>query len=183
MSKFLTTQDNGAKPENVETTKSESAMFSVAAALNYDYNEKYSLTGSVRRDGASRFGKDNRYGNFWSVGAGWDIAKEEFMKSAEWLNRAKLTVSYGTTGNWDIPNYAAKGYYLSTSYGDFPAAVFKSSIANSNLTWETQKSFNVGAELAAFSNRLSVTGSYFTNTREDFLYEMPNSWEERGYTQ
>ena len=183
MSKFLTTQDNGAKPENVETTKSESAMFSVAAALNYDYNEKYSLTGSVRRDGASRFGKDNRYGNFWSVGAGWDIAKEEFMKSAEWLNRAKLTVSYGTTGNWDIPNYAAKGYYLSTSYGDFPAAVFKSSIANSNLTWETQKSFNVGAELAAFSNRLSVTGSYFTNTREDFLFEIPHSWEEGGYTQ
>ena len=183
MSKFLTTQDNGAKPEDVETTKSESAMFSVAAALNYDYNEKYSFSGSVRRDGASRFGKNNRYGTFWSVGAGWDIAKEDFMENVKWLNRAKLTASYGTTGNWDIPNYAAKGYYKSTSYGDLPAAILKSSIANPNLTWETQKSFNVGAELAAFSNRLTVTGSYFTNTREDFLFEIPHSWEEGGYTQ
>ena len=183
MSKFLTTQDNGAKPEDVETKKSESAMFSVAAALNYDYNEKYSFSGSVRRDGASRFGKNNRYGTFWSVGAGWDIAKEDFMENVKWLNRAKLTASYGTTGNWDIPNYAAKGYYKSTSYGDLPAAILKSSIANPNLTWETQKSFNVGAELAAFSNRLTVTGSYFTNTREDFLFEIPHSWEGGGYTQ
>jgi len=183
MSKFLTTQDNGAKAENVETKKSESAMFSVAAALNYDYNEKYSFSGSVRRDGASRFGKNNRYGTFWSVGAGWDIAKEDFMENVKWLNRAKLTASYGTTGNWDIPNYAAKGYYKSTSYGDLPAAILKSSIANPNLTWETQKSFNVGAELAAFSNRLTVTGSYFTNTREDFLFEIPHSWEGGGYTQ
>ena len=183
MSKFLTTQENSSAPTTTKTSKSESAMFSVAAALNYDYDGKYVLTGSVRRDGASRFGKDSRYGNFWSAGASWDVAKEDFMKQAEWLNRANLSVSYGTTGNWDIPNYAAKGYYQSTSYGNLPAAIPKSVIANPKLTWETQQSFNVGAEVAAFSNRLSLTASYFKNVRKDFLFEIPLSWEGGAYSQ
>ena len=182
ISKLLSTQDNSAAPTSASTSKSESAMFSMAAALNYDYDGKYVLTGSVRRDGASRFGKNKRYGNFWSVGASWDVAKEDFMKQAEWLNRANLSVSYGTTGNWDIPNYAAKGYYRSTYYGNLSAAVQKITIGNPELTWETQQSFNVGAEVATFANRLSLTASYFNNVRKDFLFEIPLAWEEGAYS-
>ena len=183
MSKHLTTQDNGSAPTDAETKKSESALLSFAAAAEYDYDNKYFLSASVRRDGASRFGKDNRFGTFWSASVGWDIAKENFVKDLEWLSRMKLTASYGTTGNWNIPDYAAKGYYISSSYGGLPAAVVKSNIANPKLTWETQKSFNAGVDLGFFKNRLSVLGSYFTNNRKDFLFEVPLSWEGGSYTQ
>ena len=80
------------------------------------------------------------------------------MKDLEWLSRMKLTASYGTTGNWNIPDYAAKGYYISSSYEKLPAAVVKSNIANPKLTWETQKSFNAGVDLGFFKKSFVCFG-------------------------
>ena len=181
-SKLLNTQDNGAKATDTETKKEESAIFSLATSVEYDYNGIYLASASIRRDGASRFGKNNRYGTFWSGSLGWNIAKEEFLKSAEWLNNLKLTASYGTTGNWYIPNYAAQGYYRSSSYNEEPSAIINTNIANPDLTWEKQESLNFGVETSMFHNRLSFTASYFSNTRKDFLFELSLPKEGGAYT-
>ncbi|MFK8298460.1 SusC/RagA family TonB-linked outer membrane protein [Capnocytophaga cynodegmi] len=181
-SKLLNTQDNGSKPIDTETKKEESAIFSLATAVEYDYKGTYLASASIRRDGASRFGKNNRYGIFWSGSIGWNITKEEFLQSVEWLNNLKLTASYGTTGNWYIPNYTAQGYYGSSSYNDEPAAIIKTNIANPDLIWEKQQSLNFGLETSMFSNRLSFTASYFDNIRKDFLFELSLPKEGGAYT-
>ncbi|GIM55324.1 SusC/RagA family TonB-linked outer membrane protein [Capnocytophaga cynodegmi] len=181
-SKLLNTQDNGSKPTDTETKKEESVIFSLATAVEYDYKGTYLASASIRRDGASRFGKNNRYGIFWSGSIGWNITKEEFLQSVEWLNNLKLTASYGTTGNWYIPNYVAQGYYGSSSYNDEPVAIIKTNIANPDLTWEKQQSLNFGLETSMFSNRLSFTASYFDNIRKDFLFELSLPKEGGAYT-
>lgn len=181
--RLLNTQNNGSEAVDVSSRKEENALFSLAGLVEYDYKGKYFASASLRRDGASRFGADNRYGIFWSGSFGWNIAKEDFLASTEWINDLKLSASYGTTGNWDIPNYASQGYYGSVSYGGEPAARPNSIISNKNLTWEKQASYNFGIESSFFSNRLSFTTSYFNNSRTDFLFETPLAYETGSYKQ
>lgn len=181
-SKLLTTQDNGAEPSEATSSRSENAIFSVAALTEYDFNDTYSVSATLRRDGASRFGAENRYGTFWSLGLGWNVKKEDFLADVKWLSGLKLTTSYGTIGNWNIPDYAAQGYYTSASYGGRNAAIPRSNVSNKNLSWETQKSLNFGVESSFLNNRFSFTASYFRNVRDNFLFETPLSWEGGAYS-
>ncbi len=181
--RLLTTQENSSAPVETTTSKEESALFSLAGLVEYDYKGKYLASASLRRDGASRFGADHRYGLFWSGSLGWNISKEDFLSSVEWLNNLKLTASYGTTGNWNIPNYASQGYYGSVSYGGQPAARPNLIISNKDLTWEEQVSYNFGLESDFFNNRISFTASYFNNARKDFLFERSLAYETGAYTQ
>ncbi len=144
--------------------------------INYNYDARYFLTGMYRRDASSRFAPKHRWGNFFSVSAAWDIAKEHFMESANtWLNQLKLRASFGQQGNDNVGNYYA---YLdqysiegSTNWSD-GALYYK---GNPDLTWETSNSFNVGLDFAFVNGMVTGTLEYFNRQTSDMLYNRPVS--------
>lgn len=181
-SSLLTTQDNSAEATDASTSREDFAIFSIAGVANYSYQGKYLASVSIRRDGASRFGEDEKYGIFWSGSLAWNIAKEDFF-NLEFVDNFKARVSYGTLGSWDIPNYASQGYYGFDSYGGESAAVPNTNIGNNALTWEEQSTFDFGIEYSLFNGRVNGVMDYFINTRTEFLFENPLSYEGGSYTQ
>lgn len=144
--------------------------------VNYNFDTRYFITGMYRRDASSRFAPENRWGNFFSVSAAWDIAKEKFMESSNtWLNQLKLRASFGQQGNDAIGNnYAYLDQFSidgSTSWSDGVLA-YK---GNRNLTWETSNSFNVGVDFAFLSGMLTGSLEYFNRQTSDMLYNRPVS--------
>ncbi len=153
---------------------------SYMARANYNYDERYYVSASYRRDGSSRFAKDNRWGNFWSVGASWRISNEQFMKDVEWVDNLSLRASYGSVGNDDIyyPGSSSSNYYAyktqySVSNSDGAASLTKYYEGNPDLTWETSYNLNVGLSATMFKNILNVDFEYFHKRTEDMLYNMP----------
>lgn len=137
------------------------------ARLNYDFDDKYYVTASYRRDGSSRFSKDNRWGNFWSFGASWRISQEDFMENLTWVDNLKLRASYGETGNDAIyytDDDTQQDYYpYQTLYNlginnGLEAGLYFPTMANNNLKWETQVSTDVALEFGLFG-RLMVRSS------------------------
>ncbi len=125
---------NAGIPYNVGSSLQEAALASVLSNVGYNYKQKYYLNASFRRDGSSRFGSNHLYGNFWSLGASWDISQEEFLKSSGLVSLLKLRTSYGVNGNQDIEYYASKGQYSANLvYNGDPAFTF-SQPENRNLT-------------------------------------------------
>ncbi|WP_177230286.1 SusC/RagA family TonB-linked outer membrane protein [Chitinophaga sp. CF118] len=150
------------------TTRSSSADYkfaSVFARLNYTYKERYVLNGIFRRDGSSRFGPSNRFGNFGSIGAAWIFTDEPFMAAQQkWLSSGKLRGSYGITGSDNIGNYGYLDTYSSTSYNyNGSPGLFPSRIANSNYKWEQTKKIEIALELGFLKNRIRFTPAYYNN--------------------
>lgn len=147
------------------------------ARLNYDYADKYYVSASYRRDGSSRFHKDNRWGNFISVGASWRVSEESFMENIHWVNNLKLRGSYGETGNDDIFIGGYRNYYPYQSLYQLGFAnglengVYIEEMANANLKWETQVSMDVAVEFGLF-DRLSGTIEYFNKQSKDLLFDV-----------
>lgn len=145
---------------------------SLFGRLNYKYNNRYMLEGVVRRDGSSHFGPDNKYGTFWSVGGGYILSEEPFMK--EFLGNdifIKLRSSYGTTGTDAIGSfrYVANSPVTSTSYmGN--TTIYVGNLANPSLKWEETKKFDVGLDLSLFKNRISLTADYYKSRTNNMLY-------------
>jgi TonB-linked SusC/RagA family outer membrane protein len=141
--------------------------------LNYNFKGKYLLSGSFRTDGSSRFYVDNRWGNFWSVGAGYRISEEKFFKKYKWIDELKLRGSYGQQGNEDTGDYYSwQGLYsLGFNNVNSPGAIL-SSIANPDLKWEKNISFNVGADFRLF-DKLDGTIEYYERTSQDLLFSVP----------
>ncbi len=141
--------------------------------IKYDYAQKYYLSGSFRRDGSSKFHEDNRWGNFWSVGASWRINKEAIMQGTEsWLDDLKLKASYGTQGNDAIGNnqpYLDQYEVVSNSGQIGVNYIFR---GNPEITWEKSNNFNVGVDFR-ICNRLSGNVEYFDKTTYDLLYAKP----------
>lgn len=140
----------------------------------YNYNQQYFVEASFTRDGSSRFSKEQRWGNFWSVGSSWILTKEKFMQNQTILNYAKLRASYGTAGN----DYTS-GYYpyvdTWTKYGhtlNGNPSVFPSTIGNKNLHWESTKTLDVALEGSAFNSRLTFSAGYFLRTNADLIYSV-----------
>ena len=143
----------------------------------YDYQEKYFVNGSIRRDASSRFAPGHRWGTFGSVGAAWEIKKEKFMDSVKWLDMLKFKVSYGVQGNDNIldPNGNDQYYPYITQYKPSwsPTAGYSLQMTwkgNEELTWESSHSFNIGFDFAALNNRLSGSIEYFSRKTSDMLY-------------
>jgi len=144
--------------------------------INYDYADKYYASASFRRDGSSRFHKDNRWGTFYSVGASWRISQEDFMKEYSWLDNLKLRASYGETGNdalldadEDPVYYPYQTLYkLGKKNGD-EAGVYFTTIANPDLKWETQIAYDVAIEFGVLS-KLRGTIEYFRKDAKDLLF-------------
>ena len=147
----------------------------------YDYNARYYFSASYRRDGSSRFAKDNRWGNFWSVGASWRVGNEAFMQDVSWVDELKLRASIGQTGNDDLLNSSGSSLYFPylttfsfSSYNGPNAAITLSAVGNRDLVWETQTSYDVALEFG-FLNRVSGTVEFFNKESKDLLFAVPVS--------
>ena len=162
-------------------TSSEYTFSSMFFRANYNYAGKYFLSGSIRRDGSSRFGSDNRYGTFYSVGASWNISNENFLQDISAINLLKLRSSFGVTGNASIGNFAAQGIYTYTDDYDGSPGGSPAHLGNPDLTWETQENFNIGLDFGLF-NRINGTVEYFKRVSSDLILDVPIS-PTTGFTE
>lgn len=141
--------------------------------VNYSFNDKYLLSASYRRDGNSRFSDKVRWGNFWSVGAGWRVDQEEFMNPVTWVDQLKLRASYGTVGNDNgIGLYPFRALYNIASNASEPGFL-QASFENKDLSWEVNKQFDIGIDFGLFGNRLTGTIEYFNRQSDNLLFEVP----------
>lgn len=158
---------------------SEWSLLSALARIQYNYLGKYMITGALRADGASRFGKNNRWGYFPSVSLGWRISEEKFMNSLEFIDDLKLRASYGLTGNFNIPNYGTQGelaYYSYVLGGSSPDAIkgaAPKSMPNPDLKWEKTAQVNVGFDATLFKNRLTLGLDLYNSNTYDLLLNVP----------
>ena len=150
----------------------EWSLVSYLGRLNYNYNSKYYVTASFRTDGSSRFGSERKYGIFPSFSLAWRLSDEAFMENIGFLDDLKLRGGYGETGNNNIGNYEHLATVVAALYplGNEPTPGYTSErLPNSILTWEKQRSFNVGLDAAFFNNRLMVTIDHFRSKNTDLL--------------
>ena len=143
----------------------------------YNYDEKYYIEASYRRDGSSRFSKDHRWAGFYAFGAMWDMKKENWLQDVDWLNDLRLKVTYGTTGNSEIGNYASLGLIASgNNYGyNQSNGWIVGTVGNTDLTWETQKNLTVGVSTRVF-DRVNFSLDYYRKMTVDMLMDIPMSY-------
>lgn len=164
--------DVTALPEAVGGSLSESASQSFFFRGNYAYDNRYVAELSLRRDGASNFGTDARYGNFYSVSAGWNIHRENWF-NADWVDALKVRASYGTMGNRPgglYPQYAL--YSVSANYDGVPGTLI-SQLGNPDLTWEQTSTLGLGVDANLFDNRLHIVFDYYNKYTTDVLFQTP----------
>ena len=173
-SREFVTQDNASEVTAATTTRNQWALWSQFGQLSYNLNEKYFATASIRRDGSSRFGAENKYGIFWATSAGWNIHDETFMDFASFLSQFKIRGSVGTSGN--VPNelYASRGFYGFGSYNNTVTRI-PTQLENRDLKWEENFNYSVGVDFGVFNNRLSGSVDYYTRNTRDLLFDRPVS--------
>ncbi len=161
--------------DNLSSFKQKNNLLSYLGRVNYSLFDKFLLTASIRADGSSRFGSENRWGYFPSFAAGWKMSEESFIPDI--FNEFKLRASWGQTGNQEIPNLSSKATFTNGRIMTFGGNVFTSltasRIANPNLKWETTDQFNIGLDLAFAQNRFSATFDYFIKKTNDMLFNSP----------
>lgn len=190
--KYLYTQKTGTFSDNIPEFDMATTMATMSSytneitregyfgRINYDYASRYFIEASYRRDASSRFYKDNRWGNFWSVSLGWRISEESFMENLTWLDNLKLRGSYGIQGNENLLDasgssdwYAwmglASGGY---NYAGFSGLVY-TKLENKDLTWEKNNSVNIGLDFALLDNKLRGSFDYFSRRTKDMLFRLP----------
>lgn len=151
------------------------SMLSWFMKADYNWNERYFISASVRRDGSSRLSKKNRWGEFWSTGLAWNIKKEKFMRDIDLISYMRLRGSYGTNGTLPSSNYGYMSLINYTgSYNGNPGGVI-SSVANDDLTWETSYATNIGIDFGLFGQRLRGTIEYFNRDSKNLLQDVPIS--------
>ncbi|MBA4140528.1 MAG: SusC/RagA family TonB-linked outer membrane protein, partial [Segetibacter sp.] len=153
-------------------TRAEWSIVSQLARVNYSYDGKYLVTASIRRDGSSRFGANNKYGVFPSAALAWRVSDESFMMNVPLISLLKLRVSYGKTGNNNIGNYASLStinYIKYTTGGVAVGGFAPGAIPNPNLTWETQEQVNAGLDLGLLKGRVNITADRFVSRNKDLL--------------
>ena len=162
-------------PADLGDSFGEEVANSLFANAEYNYKEKYYVTGSIRRDGSSKFAPGHRWGTFWSAGAKWDLKKENFLKDVKWLNDLSLSVNYGTTGN----DSGAGSYDFYGLFGDGglyhgESSIGIASMSKLDLSWETTAKWNVGLNFSIF-DRAHFTVDFYRNKSTDMLMSIPYS--------
>ncbi|OMP78854.1 SusC/RagA family TonB-linked outer membrane protein [[Flexibacter] sp. ATCC 35208] len=174
--------DVTSTPQDVNGNGTDYTFVSYLGQLNYNYKGRYTLNATYRNDGSSRFGVNKRFGNFYSVGASWILIDEPFMQSQKILSDLRLRGSYGLTGNADFDNFVATALYAyNTSYNGAPGNA-PSTIGNKDLTWEKNKSSDIGLEAAVLNNRLKLTFDVYKRITNGLLMNTPVS-STSGFTQ
>lgn len=155
-----------------------SVLTSILGRVFYSYQNKYLFTATIRRDGSSKFGKNNRYGYFPSFSLGWNVDEEKFMENVHWLDQLKLRGGYGVLGNQEIDNYQysstiTTGINYPDGNGGLLQGAFPKNFANPDIKWEETAMTNVGIDFMAFNNRLSLTADYYVKNTKDILLTVP----------
>lgn len=162
-------------PGDLGDSFGEEVANSLFANAEYNYKEKYYVTGSIRRDGSSKFAPGHRWGTFWSAGAKWNLKKEDFLKDVEWLNDLSLSVNYGTTGNDSgTGSYSYLGTYGVGGLYNGESSLGIASMSNPDLTWETTAKWNVGLNFSIF-DRAHFQVDFYRNKSTDMLMSIPYS--------
>jgi TonB-linked SusC/RagA family outer membrane protein len=134
----------------------------------FSYNNKYLLTMTVRADGSTKFGENNKYGYFPSFSAAWNISNENFMKSVNFVQNLKFRVGWGQTGNQEFPSGASQ-----TRFGvSGPGSITQQNVGNPDLKWETSTTFNAGLDFSLVKNKINLSVDYFNKETEDVLFEV-----------
>ena len=151
-------------------------LLSFFGRANYSYADKYMATVSYRREGSSKFGKNNRWGNFWSVSGGWRISRENFMEGIDWINDLKLRVGYGVTGNNDFGSgYTVRTYKSNDMYptnGIWQPGYGSTKNINPDLKWEEKKELNIGLDYSVLNNRIFGKFDWYHRRVDDMLFEV-----------
>jgi TonB-linked SusC/RagA family outer membrane protein len=170
----ITTLNMGTILNSGSTSATAWSLMSFLGRINTSWEDKYMLSASIRRDGSSRFGADNRWGWFPAASVGWRVSQEEFMKNVESITELKLRMSYGVAGNNNIGDYSAIGtlagtnYVLGASQG-VNSGFSPGSFSNRNLGWERTYTFDAGFDLGLLKNRVSVGFDYYRSDTRDLL--------------
>ncbi|MCG1036199.1 SusC/RagA family TonB-linked outer membrane protein [Polaribacter sargassicola] len=170
----LTLLSSGPNNRNVNHSESQYIFSSYFTNLEYNYDKKYYGDISFRRDGSSRFGKDNKYANFWAAGVMWDIKKEDFMQDITWLNELKFRTSYGTSGNSNIGNYESLAS-VGTGVYEGNTGWFLTTPGNSGLTWEEQKKLTSGLTFGLFE-KATLSVEYYNRRTTSMLIDVPQPY-------
>lgn len=159
---FAYSYKENSKPSYNETV---SRGVSFLGTFNYNYKYRYLFDASISSDGSTAFGRDKKFQTFWSVGAGWNISKEEFAKDWEWMQELKLRGSFGSNGNQNVSNLTSNVYSYYSGSDVFGTASYLSGYANPNLAWQVVKKSSIGLDLMFLQNRLLLNMDYYhTNT-------------------
>ncbi|UJH68562.1 TonB-dependent receptor [Allomuricauda sp. SCSIO 65647] len=161
--------------DNLSSRKEENSLLSYLGRVNYSFDNKYLVTASIRADGSSRFGENNKFGYFPSFALGWKLSEERFIPDV--FSELKLRASWGQTGNQEIGNFnslltfqAGRNVVLD---GNLEGSVQPSRIANPNLKWETTEQLDIGLDIGLFNGRINTTLDYFSKTTNDLLFNLP----------
>ncbi|MGO4821927.1 MULTISPECIES: SusC/RagA family TonB-linked outer membrane protein [unclassified Flavobacterium] len=169
---YLTVSDLNSYTRNYATE-------SYFSRLGYDYDERYILSASVRRDGSSKFADANKWGNFWSVGAAWNIGRESFVENIKWINDLKLRGSFGEVGNDSHISYTGLNYYIGAptfSLGLNNASevgILTNDQGAPNLKWEKNTQKDIALDFAFFANRLRGSVEYYNRTTDGLIFNVP----------
>ena len=156
------------------TNKYSNKLISFTGRVSYVYDDKYLLTATSRWDGSSRFGANSRWGYFPSVGLGWRLSQESFLKSNKVITNLKIRSSFGITGNQEIGNYKSLAQLTGSNYTDGSSVIygFKESIGNGDLKWERTTQLDLGFDLGLW-NRMDIAFDYYIRNTNDLLYDVP----------
>ena len=168
-----------APSPTAEHSEETNTMMSFFGILDYNYASRYYLQASIRWDGSSRFGKENIWGTFYSVGASWNLHNEHFMEDMEWLDLLKVRASYGVNGNNNIDNYQQYARYRAALYNGEAGYLLNSS-NNDYLSWEKNKSWNIGIDYN-FLKHFSGSIDFYSRKTTDMLLDRPLS-RTTGFT-
>ncbi|HEA31130.1 MAG TPA: SusC/RagA family TonB-linked outer membrane protein [Leeuwenhoekiella sp.] len=163
-----------AEPTLAYSTEARRVLFSQGLFVDYDYDGKYLASASIRSDGSSRFGPNNKYGYFYSGSLGWNIAREDFMEGS-FFNDLKLRGSYGTAGNQNIPDFQYLNLLgFDSTYNGSTTAV-PVGVGNPDVKWEAQSTLDIGVEFSMLNRRLRGVVDYYVKTSDDLLLNRPIS--------
>lgn len=165
---------NASTPVEATTSRSFYGLNSAFANAEYSYEDRYLVSGSLRRDGSARFSEDNKYGIFWSVGLGWNIAKEGFMADVRNVNDLKLRASYGVNGNDAIGNNQFLTYFSANDY-DGQVGRYFANLGNPDIRWEENKPLDIGLDFALFNRRVSGSFDWYNRETSGLLRNRPVS--------
>ena len=167
----------GTNTPRVYSDNQRTALNSYFARVNYAYNDKYLLTATGRIDGSSKFGPNNKYAFFPSIGLGWNLHHEDFMNTSSVVSNLKLRGSAGQTGNQEIGSFVTQRYINSTTVmfggGNKLAGLYPGSTGNPDLQWETTFQWNIGIDLGMFNNRVNLVFDYYDKLTDDMLFNLP----------
>lgn len=183
--KSLSASAQGAVSDKVETlnvapevtgastTLNEEVLVGMFGRISYDYRQKYLFSFSIRRDGSSRFGSENKWGVFPSFSAAWNVSDENFLKPVKTISNLKIRSSIGQTGNNDIGLYTAQGSYSLSYRYDGLAGVRNTAMPNRGLTWETTTQWDAGVEIGLFDEKVRVIADIYDKRTRDLLFDVP----------